>query len=169
MAKRKSVQALRPHKSGGHDHERCVTRALDAAGRLTAEQGIRLTPLRRRVLEIVSQSHRPMGAYDILATLSKERAAAGERAAPPTVYRALEFLMSARLVHRIDSLNAFVACFTPLHDHKSYFLLCERCGVAAEIEDGLLHKLLDETARRAGFAARRETVELRGTCSACRG
>jgi Fur family zinc uptake transcriptional regulator len=145
-----------------------VTRALDAATKLADERSIRMTPLRRRVLEIVSQSHRPTGAYDILATLSNERAASGERAAPPTVYRALEFLMTAGLVHRIDSLNAFVACFTPLHAHKSYFLLCERCGTAEEIEDGSLHRLLGETARRSGFAARHETVELRGTCAACR-
>jgi Fur family zinc uptake transcriptional regulator len=109
-----------------------------------------------------------MGAYDILATLSKDRAATGERAAPPTVYRALEFLMTAGLVHRIDSLNAFVACFTPLQAHKSYFLLCEQCGTAEEIDDGSLQRLLGETARRSGFAARHETVELRGTCAACR-
>lgn len=140
---------------------------MDAAARLSEERSIRLTPLRRRVFEIVSQSHRPMGAYDILATLTKDRARAGERAAPPTVYRALEFLMEAGLVHRIDSLNAFVACFTPLHAHKSYFLLCDACGTAQEIEDGSLHRLLSDTAKRAGFAAKHETVELRGKCAAC--
>ena len=87
-----------------HDHSHCVSDALRAADALCARSGARLTALRRRVLELVWQSHRPLGAYDILGVLSSED---GRRAAPPTVYRALDFLLEHGLIHRLASLNAY--------------------------------------------------------------
>jgi Fur family zinc uptake transcriptional regulator len=137
--------------------------ALAAAEALTRGRGERLTPLRRRVLEIVLESHRPIGAYDVLASLSLERA----RPAPPTVYRALEFLQGQGLVHRIDSLSAFVGCFAPGKAHPSRFFLCLRCGRAAEIEDPQLDDALKAAADRARFAAGRQTVEIAGICGDC--
>ena len=98
-----------------HDHSQCVDSALADADALCARQGVRLTALRRRVLELVWQSHKPLGAYDILGTLSEED---GRRAAPPTVYRALDFLMENGLIHRIASLNAFIGCVRPEHSHQ---------------------------------------------------
>ena len=92
--------------SDEHDHRRCVANALDDAEAVCAERGARLTPVRRRVLEIIWQSHRPLGAYAILEVLSGE----GHSPAPPTVYRALEFLLTHGLVHRLSSLNAFIGC-----------------------------------------------------------
>ena len=114
-----------------HDHRACMTATLAAAETLARTRGQRLTPLRRRVLEIVLESHRPTGAYDVLASLARDRT----RPAPPTVYRALEFLLGQGFVHRIDSLSAFVGCFAPEKAHRSRFFLCLRCGRAAEIED----------------------------------
>jgi len=146
-----------------HDHSRCVADALAAADRLCEAQGQRLTPLRRRVLELVWLSHSPVGAYDLLALLSRD----GRRAAPPTVYRALEFLTARRLVHRIDSLNAFVGCVYPGLSHRAYFLICDGCGSAAELDDPGLRGALETAAKRAGFAVREETVELRGRCPNC--
>ena len=93
-----------------HDHSRCVAEALAEAEALCAKQGTRLTTLRKRVLELVWASHKPLGAYDILGVLSEED---GRRAAPPTVYRALDFLLENGLVHRIASLNAFIGCVHP--------------------------------------------------------
>jgi Fur family zinc uptake transcriptional regulator len=149
-----------PHN---HDHRACMDDALAAAEALATRRGQRLTPLRRRVLEIVLASHRPMGAYDVLATLAQGNA----RLAPPTVYRALDFLRSQGFVHRIDSLSAFVACFAPAKAHRSRFFLCLRCGRAAEIEDPALDEALHAAAARAGFAAERETVEITGVCGDC--
>ena len=94
-----------------HDHAHCVAGALAEADALCARLGVRLTELRRRVLELVWQSHKPLGAYDILAVLSEQD---GRRAAPPTVYRALDFLLENSLVHRIASLNAFTGMTTAL-------------------------------------------------------
>jgi Fur family zinc uptake transcriptional regulator len=101
---------ITPIASRPHDHSHCVHSALSEADTLCAQKGLRLTALRRRVLELVWQSHKPLGAYDILAVLSEQD---GRRAAPPTVYRALDFLLENGLVHRISSLNAFVGCVHP--------------------------------------------------------
>jgi Fur family zinc uptake transcriptional regulator len=146
-----------------HDHHACMAGTLSAAEALTGARGERLTPLRRRVLEIVLESHRPIGAYDVLAILTRDHT----RPAPPTVYRALEFLLGQGLVHRIDSLNAFVGCFAPQRAHRTRFFLCRQCGRAAEIEDAGLDDALRAAATRAGFVAERETVELAGVCGDC--
>lgn len=87
-----------PLASRPHDHSHCVHTALSEADTLCTQKGLRLTALRRRVLELVWQSHKPLGAYDILGVLSEQD---GRRAAPPTVYRALDFLLENGLVHRI--------------------------------------------------------------------
>jgi len=96
-----------PLSARPHDHSRCVSHALAEAETICARQGLRLTALRKRVLELVWASHKPLGAYDILGVLSDED---GRRAAPPTVYRALDFLLENGLVHRIASLNAITDC-----------------------------------------------------------
>lgn len=149
---------------GDHDHGRCVADAVAAAAALCLRRGVRLTEIRRRVLELVWASHNPVGAYDILDRLGRERG----RVAPPTVYRALEFLCAQRLVHRIDSMNAFVGCAFPGAPHRAYFLICGRCGNAAEIDDRSLRSALDALADRAGFLVEQETVELSGVCPQCR-
>lgn len=151
-----------------HDHTDCLARALAAAEEASARRRLRLTPLRRLVLEIVARSHRPMGAYQVLAELAA-RDPARPRVAPPTVYRALDFLIAEGFVHRLDSLNAFVACFSPGQPHKAYFFVCEHCGRAGEIESPALAGALKAAASQAGFAAARETVEIAGRCAACRG
>src|SRR3954453_3718975 len=98
-----------PFQPKDHDHADCVAAALGAAERLCARRGARLTELRRRVLELIWRSHEPIGAYALLDRLGRERG----RVAPPTVYRALEFLIAHGLVHRIASLNAFIGCVHP--------------------------------------------------------
>jgi Fur family zinc uptake transcriptional regulator len=135
-----------------HDHGACL------AASLAGSEG--LTPLRRRVLEIVAASHRPLGAYEILKSLASD--------APPTVYRALAHLQKSGLVHRIDSLSAYVACFARTgRPHKSHFLLCRQCGQAHEIRSEPLSSAIAQAAVRQGFAVERETVEIAGLCAAC--
>lgn len=149
-----------------HDHAACVREAVEAAEALCRDHGRRLTPLRRRVLELIWNSHRPVGAYDILDRLREER---DGPVAPPTIYRSLEFLSEAGLVHRIDSLNAFIGCMHAGATHRAYFLICDSCGTAAELDDDRLGRALGAAADRAGFRTRQETVELRGLCPACDG
>ncbi len=154
-------EAGRSFARAAHDHRRCVARALDVAGKLCLARGARLTALRRRVLALVWRSHRPVGAYDILALLRRGRVA------PPTVYRALDFLIGQGLVHRIESLNAFVGCARPQRAHACQFLICTDCRAAAEIDDPGLDDAVAKSARRARFVVRRPTVELLGLCARC--
>lgn len=147
-----------------HDHVRCVADALSEAARLCRDRGARLTPLRTRVLEIVWQSHKPLGAYDILAVLGDE----GRSAAPPTVYRALEFLLEQGLVHRLSSLNAFVGCSRPGHTGSGQFLICRSCGNAAELNDSGVERAITRSAASQGFEINQHTVEVSGVCPECR-
>ncbi|AJE17262.1 zinc uptake transcriptional repressor Zur [Stutzerimonas balearica] len=148
-----------------HDHDHCVSSALAEADSLCLRQGVRLTALRRRVLELVWQSHRPLGAYDILATLSEQD---GRRAAPPTVYRALDFLLENGLVHRIASLNAFIGCSHPEHPHQGQFLICRNCHTAIELEQASIAEAIESAARTVNFAVETQTVEVVGLCAPCR-
>ncbi|HJS32563.1 MAG TPA: Fur family transcriptional regulator [Alphaproteobacteria bacterium] len=148
----------------GHDHGRCVSDALTAAAALCAREGERLTPLRKRVLEFVWSSHQPIGAYAILDRLRTEN---GRAVGPPTVYRALEFLVERGLVHRLASLNAFVGCAQPGDAHIVQFLICRQCGTAAELDDARVAGALDRRAAALGFRVQDQVIELSGLCSQC--
>lgn len=146
-----------------HDHDDCVSTALRAAERVCREKGLRFTGLRRLVLELVWTSHRPVGAYEILDRLNRQ----GKKAAPPTVYRALEFLIEAHLVHRLDSLNAFVGCPDPGNSHAGQFLICRQCRSVAELDDDDISLLVGQKAADHGFTAVRQMVEIEGLCRDC--
>ena len=148
----------------GHDHADCVRQALDTADKVCARRGARLTALRRRVLELIWTSHRAIKAYEILDQLSGETRAAR----PPTVYRALEFLMAHGLVHRVDSLNAFVGCPQASRDHDAQFFICDACGTVSEIDDGAIGRAVSASATRLGFDVERRMIELHGRCEVCR-
>ena len=90
-------------------------------------------------------------------------------AAPPTVYRALDFLMAHGLVHRIESLNAFIGCDHPDKAHSGQFLICRDCGMVAELDDAEISGMLARKAQALGFSGERATVELRGLCPDCGG
>jgi Fur family zinc uptake transcriptional regulator len=148
----------------GHNHRKCIADALDAAERLCAESGLRFTPIRRRVLEIVWSRHAPVGAYEILDALRDEH----RSAAPPTVYRALEFLVEHGLVHKIESLNAFVGCGHPEDGaHVGQFLICGRCRRVGELDDPDIAALIEKKAARVGFDVSRQTIEVEGLCRDC--
>jgi Fur family zinc uptake transcriptional regulator len=147
-----------------HDHDNCVEAALERAEAVCRARGLRLTGLRRRVLELVWNSHKPAGAYEILDSLNRD----GRRAAPPTVYRALEFLIEADLVHRLDSLNAFVGCRDPSSSHTGQFLICRQCRSVAELDDPDIDALVGQKAAVFGFTAVRQMVEIQGLCQVCR-
>ena len=146
-----------PHEHSSHGD------LIQEAERRCAEAGETLTPLRRRVLELLQAHHGPAKAYDLLNDLGSGHGPAK----PPTVYRALEFLVRLGLAHRIESLNAFVACDIGSCDRSTIFLICEKCGGAEEFDAG--HALVDLTdaAKRDGFAIRRTMIEASGLCSQC--
>ena len=146
-----------------HDHKSCINRAIEQAGKICEQRGARFTRLRRRVLEIIWQSHKPLGAYEILRTLGAE----GGSSAPPTVYRALEFLGEQGLTHRISSLNAFVGCASPGHRGAVQFLICRNCGASAELNDHKLEKAIARSASSLGFRAVDHVVEIAGLCPNC--
>src|SRR5690349_24668825 len=147
-----------------HDHGRCTADALAHAEALCAARGQRLTPIRRQVLETLAESHRTLGAYEIMERM----AGGGPRPAPITVYRALDFLMENGLVHRIESRNAFLAC---AHDHDETsmvaFLICDHCGSVGEIPAAPVAQSLNAAARASGFAPKLSVVEIAGTCAHC--
>lgn len=147
-----------------HDHRTCRQAALGELRSAARARGLRLTPARVRVLEILGESHRAMGAYEILDRLRAE----GLGRQPPAVYRALEFLIAHGFVHRIEKLNAYVACCTPGDEHGSCFLICRRCRQVAEIEDSALELAVAGAAAARGFAMDRAVMEIDGTCPACR-
>lgn len=147
-----------------HNHKVCIETALATAETLCAEQGQRLTKVRRRALELIWESHKPLGAYQLLAQLAEE----GFNSAPPTVYRALDFLLNAGLVHKVESMNAYLGCAHADKDHKGYFLICDDCHNVMEFDYQDIHAALSEKASKQGFELRSETIELTGVCSACK-
>jgi Fur family zinc uptake transcriptional regulator len=147
-----------------HDHGRCTADALRHAERVCAVKALKLTPIRRQVLEALLSSHRPLGAYEVIEKLATSM----PRPAPITVYRALDFLMDNGLVHKIESRNAFLAC---AQDHEGTpmvaFLICERCGLVGEIPAAPVARTLDASARATGFAPSMSLVEITGVCAHC--
>ena len=147
-----------------HDHAHCTHDALERAEALTAATGARMTPVRRRVLEILLEEHKALGAYDVLARLAQD----GFGNQPPVAYRALEFLVEQGLAHRIQRLNAFTACVHPGEDHAPAFLICRSCHTVAEAEATAARQSLETEAARAGFQVERSTIEALGLCPNCR-
>ena len=147
-----------------HNHERCHDEVMAVALERCAERGVRMTPVRQRVLQILLESHKPIGAYELLKRLAAE----GFPGQPPIIYRALEFLQFLGVVHRIESKNAFVACALPKGAHPAQFLICTECTQIAEFESADVTKLLEQTAAIAGFKIAKTTLEIEGVCENCR-
>ncbi len=137
---------------------------LVRAAEVCARQGAQLTELRRHVFGLILEAGAPVTAYQLLDQLRRTR----KGAAPPTIYRALEFLIEQRLVHRIERLNSFVPCTEAGHPHPAQFLICSQCGVVSEIEDRAAATALEHAAEQKGFRPRSAVVEIEGVCAACR-
>ena len=125
---------------------------------------MRLTPTRESVLRLLWQSHQPLGAYHVQDQLSN---LTGKSIAPPTVYRAIEFLSDLGLVHRLASLNAYIGCPFPNSEHSNLFLICTGCGSAAEVAHGALNDVLQNASEKAEFKLESQNIELFGLCPQC--
>ena len=144
-------------------NQKSLAEILQHAETLCKQREVRLTPQRSKVLELVCAADGPIGAYEILDRL---RQTIGNPA-PPTVYRALDFLLEQGLIHKLESLHAYVGCSHPDHPHASQFLICSDCGDVREIESSGIADSLRQAQKNTGFKAKRPVVELLGTCARC--
>ncbi len=146
-----------------HDHTGCIDEALNTARDLCRERNQRFTPIRELVLKTIWQSHKPLGAYELLPALSE----AGFNSAPPTVYRALDFLQEQGLVHRIALLNAFIGCPHPHDNHEGSFLICNQCNNTVEIDSVRFSEQVQVQAQQYGFIPQQQSIEIMGICPEC--
>lgn len=146
-----------------HQHSQCIKEALIKAEQICNEHQCRLTPIRKKVLELIWKNHKPIKAYDLLAQLSSEDFI--EK--PPTVYRALEFLIENNLIHRIESQNAYIGCSNNHESLDSKFLICDQCNEVEELSEPKINKTLTEISKKQGFTPSLVNVEIHGTCSQC--
>lgn len=151
------------HAFEPHDHSACMRGTLDRAEAVILERGLRLTPVRRRTLEILLERHGAMGAYEILERLSAD----GFGHQPPVAYRALDFLVDNGLAHRIRRLNAFAACQHPGEDHHAAFLICRECNAVAEVAGDQVRDALVASSAETGFNLERTSIEALGLCPGC--
>ena len=155
------ASALTPFDT--HDHAKCQTGVMSHAEALARSKGLRLTPVRRKTLEILLTEHRALGAYEVLERLNAD----GFGNQPPVAYRALGFLVENGLAHRIRRLNAFTACICPGERHRPIFLICRACDTVAEAAENTVQPALDEAAAAANFKIERANIEILGLCPSC--
>jgi Fur family zinc uptake transcriptional regulator len=144
-------------------NKRQLTQVLQRAEDLCQERGVRLTEQRKTVLQLLCESDKPLSAYELLDRMK----GLVKNPTPPTVYRALDFLLEQGLVHKLESLHAYISCTHPDHPHASQFLICDDCGEVAEVEDQRLSKSLQAAEQATGFRTKRPVIELLGTCADC--
>lgn len=146
---------------------RSLTRAIEKAGEAFETHNLRFTKLRQQVFGEIAATHSSIGAYDILEKLADK----GTRLAPISVYRAIDALMEAGVIHRLESKNAYFACRRLDHDFaktgRPLVLSCEKCGAVAEVDSDGLFDTLDNVAAKVKFKPRVRFVEVAGLCPRC--
>lgn len=146
-----------------HNHEHCIHKALTSAEKICQEKKLRLTPMRKRILELIWTNHKTIGAYELLDVFKQE----DPNAKPVTIYRALDFLLSAGLIHKVESINAFVGCLQPETVHHSVILICDSCHNAYEVEAQQVYRKIIEVSESIDFKPSQLTLELHGSCKNC--
>jgi Fur family zinc uptake transcriptional regulator len=146
-----------------HNHQLCMTQTLRTAEKVCLDKGVRLTSIRRRILELVCSSHKALGAYELLDLFREEDI----KAKPVTIYRALDFLMEAGLVHKIESLNAFIGCMQAETQHETVILICDECKNAYELEATSVYQKIFTMSKKVQFTPTFLNIELHGLCVSC--
>ena len=146
-----------------HDHQACTTKAIKIAEEHCIKHKLKFTPIRRKVLEILLEEHRAIGAYAILEKLRLD----GFSSQPPVAYRALDFLVEHGFSHKIERLNAFVACSHPGASHTPAFMICRQCDAGAETEAEASDSELSKIAKSSGFKIEQTVIEAEGVCHIC--
>ena len=152
-----------PHPPIEHDHNQCIRTAITAAEHVCTSRGVQLTPIRHKILELIWNSHRAIKAYDLLDQIRP----INDAAKPSTVYRALDFLLEQGLIHRVESLNAFVGCRSSGTRHDQLLLICTACHNVEERSAPSVFLALADEAKNADFSPQRKTIEIHGLCKDC--
>lgn len=145
------------------DHHECAKTAIAHAEAVCTSRAARLTPIRRAVLTEIWANHEATKAYDLIARLSRE----GNLVKPPTVYRALDFLLAHGLIHRIESLNAFVGCHHPEIRHQAILMICDHCGMIEETASEAMNHILETLTQAHDFKVAHQSIEIHGICTDC--
>ena len=146
-----------------HDHKKCVSEALDTAEQLCVVRGVQLTPIRHQVLELIWASHKAVKAYELLDRIKPQM----DAAKPATIYRALDFLIEQGLIHRVESLNAFVGCNCSAHQHEQLLLICNNCQDVEERSAPKVMQALALEIKQADFIVHSKAIEIQGVCAKC--
>jgi len=146
-----------------HDHKKCVLKALGTAEHLCVVRGVQLTPIRHQVLELIWESHKAVKAYELLDRIKPLQPAAK----PATIYRALDFLIEQGLIHRVESLSAFIGCNCSGYQHEQLLLICKRCHEVEERSAGNVMNALAQEIRMAHFIVHSKAIEIHGICAKC--
>ena len=146
------------------DHNQCIADAMETAEKICKDRGLRFTELRRKILEMIWNNHGPVKAYDLIANLNDDHSPAK----PPTVYRTLEFLLENGLIHKLNSLNAYVGCAHPLRHDECYFLICTSCQTVMECCNHTLAEAISDTMHENAFNPKHVTLEIEGKCAECK-
>ncbi len=147
-----------------HNHQTCMTRAIGSAEKICKDKGVRFTATRRRILELICSGHKAVGAYELLDLFHKE----DPKAQANTIYRALDFLMEIGLVHKIESLNAYIGCLQAKKQHQTVILICTHCKNAFELDATSVYQSLYAMSEENQFTPTALTIELHGLCASCR-
>ncbi len=146
-----------------HDHKKCVSEALDTATQLCVVRGVQLTPIRQQVLELIWESHKAVKAYELLDRIKPQM----DAAKPATIYRALDFLIEQGLIHRVESLNAFVGCSCSARQHEQLLLICNNCQEVEERSAPDVMEALSQEIKQADFIVHSKAIEIHGICAKC--
>lgn len=149
-----------------HDHQACIHSAIRSARSYCEQRELRLTPLREQILMIIWQTHKPIGAYNIMHLLAE--ASYRDQVAPPTVYRSLDFLLKHRLIHRVHSLNAFIGRSNPSSPGCEALLICSDCGHAQEVPNRSIQQSINLSANEHRFSVQEQVLEIIGLCQTCK-
>lgn len=158
------MNAERPRRPAYRSQTPPTFTGVAAAEQACRDRGVQLTKIRRAVLETLCQAKHPLGAYELMPKLEE---AAGRRMSPPTVYRALDFLIEQRFISRIETKNAYIPCCHADHPHVCVFFICDQCGSSAEVENPAIEDMFDRDAESLGFRIGKRVVELQGMCADC--
>lgn len=150
-------------QAANHDHHHCRQSAIQTAERLCRQRGVKFTEIRRQVLELIWESHCATKAYDLLDKIKPQL----NNAKPTTVYRALDFLLEQGLIHKLESLNAFIGCRCAEHQHEQLLLTCTHCHEVEERTGEQVMRALSEELHHAGFTYQYKALEIHGLCAKC--
>lgn len=152
-----------PPLPSAHDHKKCVNKALSTAEQLCVKRGVQLTSIRHQVLELIWESHKAVKAYELLDRIKPQQSSAK----PATIYRALDFLIEQGLIHRVESLNAFIGCRCSADQHEQLLLICKQCQEVEERTATKVMQALSQEFAQANFVAHSKAIEIHGICAKC--